>query len=162
MFFLPKISKVGTQHKSNKQASEFGDLSPNEIAKVVQGIENNNRVMEAAYATYQTRLDEGWPRERARTVLPVGIYTRFFATVNLHNLFHFLKLRLSEHAQYEIRVYAIAMLDLIEPIVPVAVDAFKAKQEQDATIQILLDLCKTHKFSLRSAVAIAEKHISGY
>jgi len=48
-----------------------------------------------------------------------------FATVNLHNLFHFLRLRLHEHSQYEIRVYAEAMLALIEPIVPVSVMEFK-------------------------------------
>jgi thymidylate synthase (FAD) len=48
-----------------------------------------------------------------------------FATVDLHNLLHFLRLRLHSHAQYEIRVYAEAMLRLIEPIVPVAVAAFE-------------------------------------
>jgi thymidylate synthase (FAD) len=48
-----------------------------------------------------------------------------FATVDLHNLAQFLKLRLHEHSQYEIRVYAQAMLDLIEPIVPVTVAALK-------------------------------------
>jgi thymidylate synthase (FAD) len=51
-----------------------------------------------------------------------------FATVNLHNLFRFLNERLHPHAQYEIRVYAEAMLSLIEPIVSVAVDAFNQKQ----------------------------------
>jgi thymidylate synthase (FAD) len=48
-----------------------------------------------------------------------------FATVDLHNLMHFLKLRLHEHSQYEIRVYAEAMLKLIEPIVPYSVAAFR-------------------------------------
>jgi thymidylate synthase (FAD) len=48
-----------------------------------------------------------------------------FGTVDLHNLFHFLQLRLHSHAQYEIRVYAEAMLELIEPIVPISVDAFR-------------------------------------
>jgi thymidylate synthase (FAD) len=48
-----------------------------------------------------------------------------FATVELHNLFNFLRLRLHEYAQYEIRVYAEAMLQLIEPECPVAVREFK-------------------------------------
>ena len=48
-----------------------------------------------------------------------------FATCDLHNLIHFLKLRLHSHAQYEIRVYAEAMLELIEPIVPISVAAFR-------------------------------------
>lgn len=50
-----------------------------------------------------------------------------FATVNLHNLLGFLRLRLDSHAQYEIRVYAEAMLELIEPIVPESVKAFRLR-----------------------------------
>ena len=163
MFFVPDVHKVGIQDKKNKQASEFrDDLSNQEVSDLSLSISHHTRMMEEAYKTYQRRLDEGWPRERARTVLPVGIYTRFFATVDLHNLFHFLTLRLSPHAQYEIRAYAEAMLYLIEPVVPVSVDAFQKKLEQDQILQILLDVCKAHKFSLRSAVAIVEKEVSGY
>lgn len=58
-------------------------------------------------------------------MLPVGTYSHMFATVNLHNLMKFLSLRLHEHAQYEIRVYAEAMLELIKPIVPVAAEAYE-------------------------------------
>ena len=64
-------------------------------------------------------------RELSRVVLPVGQYTEMYAKVDLHNLFHFLKLRLDKHAQYEIRVYAEAILDIIKPIVPIAVEAFE-------------------------------------
>ena len=58
-------------------------------------------------------------------MLPVGTYSHMFCTVNLLNLFKFLDLRSHAHAQYEIRVYAEALLKLIEPIVPVAAQAFK-------------------------------------
>jgi thymidylate synthase (FAD) len=58
-------------------------------------------------------------------VLPLNTYSKHFATVDLHNLFGFLRLRLHEHAQFEIRVYAEAMLDLIRPYVPAAVAAFE-------------------------------------
>lgn len=78
-----------------------------------------------SFSKYKRMLKMGAPRELARGVLPVNTYSRMFATVDLHNLAHFLKLRLHEHAQYEIRVYAQAMLDLIEPVVPVAVAALK-------------------------------------
>lgn len=74
---------------------------------------------------YRAMLEDGVPRELARAVLPVATYSHMFATVDLHNLMHFLKLRLHEHAQYEIRVYAEAMLQLIEPLVPVTVAAFR-------------------------------------
>ena len=58
----------------------------------------------------------------------MGQYSKMFASVDLHNLFHFLQLRLDPHAQYEIRVYAQAILDLITPIVPIAVQAWKDNQ----------------------------------
>lgn len=74
---------------------------------------------------YRKLLEFGTPRELARGVLPLFTYSRMFATVDLHNLFHFLTLRNHDHAQYEIRVYAKAMLDIIETVVPVAVAAFK-------------------------------------
>jgi thymidylate synthase (FAD) len=61
----------------------------------------------------------------ARLFLGLNTYSHMFASVDLHNLFHFLKLRLHSHAQYEIRVYAEAMLELIEPVVPIAVKAWK-------------------------------------
>ena len=76
-------------------------------------------------------MKRGMPRELARSVLPVGTYSHMFCTVDLHNLFRFLTERLHSHAQYEIRVYAEAMLKLIEPIVPVAVKAFKDNLPKD-------------------------------
>lgn len=70
-------------------------------------------------------LQRGCPRELARSVLPLGTYSRMFGKIDLKNLFDFLRLRLHGHAQLEIRVYAEAMLKLIEPIVPEAVKAWK-------------------------------------
>jgi len=93
-----------------------------EAAKIQDMIAEQN---ENSFIIYQELVAKGCPRELARSVLPVGSYSRMFATVDLHNLFHFLRLRLHEHSQYEIRVYAEAMLQLIEPVVPVAVKAFK-------------------------------------
>jgi len=70
-------------------------------------------------------LARGVPRELARVVLPLSVYSHMFAKIDLRNLFHFLTLRCDAHAQYEIRVYADAMLTLIRPIVPVAVAAWE-------------------------------------
>ena len=67
----------------------------------------------------------GVSREQARMILPQNIYTRFYATVNLHNLLHFLELRNSEHSQYEIRLYAQAIEKLIEPIIPTTLKIWK-------------------------------------
>ena len=79
----------------------------------------------SSFALYKDMLKHNIPRELARSVLPVGTYSHMFATMNLNNLFRFLGERLHPHAQYEIRVYAQAMLELIEPIVPIAVNVFK-------------------------------------
>jgi thymidylate synthase (FAD) len=79
---------------------------------------------------YEYLLYKGWPRELARSCLPVNTYSRMFATVDLHNLFHFLRLRLHPHAQHEIRAYATALATLIQPIVPIAFEAFIEDQNR--------------------------------
>jgi thymidylate synthase (FAD) len=67
---------------------------------------------------------KGVARELARIALPVNVYTEWYWKIDLHNLFHFLSLRMDEHAQKEIRDYATAMFSLIKPIVPIAAEAF--------------------------------------
>ena len=74
-------------------------------------------------------LAQGWARELARSVLPVATYSHMFGTVNLLNLLKFLTLRCDSHAQYEIRVYADAMRELIRPVVPVCLAAWEASLE---------------------------------
>jgi thymidylate synthase (FAD) len=119
-FYVPELGQITTQSADNKQ---MRTSIVNTNAAWVQGaLRMQNR---EAFVTYRDMLSNGCPRELARTVLPVGTYSHMFATVDLHNLMHFLKLRLHEHSQYEIRVYAEAMLKLIEPIVPYSVAAFK-------------------------------------
>ena len=120
-FYVPAVEQITTQSTSNKQ------MRTAEQHPQASGWRDAIRMQcESAFDSYKDMLAEGIPRELARGVLPLNTYTRMFATVNLHNLFHFLGLRLHEHAQYEIRVYAEALLQLIKPIVPEAVKAFKA------------------------------------
>jgi len=120
-FYYPAPETIGVQAKSNKQMRD--ETADNPQAAWAHGAIKAHSEM--SYTLYESLLKADVPRELARTVLPLNIYTHFFASVDLHNLFHFLKLRLHEHAQMEIRVYAEAMLKLIEPIVPIAVDAFR-------------------------------------
>lgn len=70
--------------------------------------------------SYSMLVDSGIPKEQARGILPTSLYTVFYAKTDLHNLFHFLELRLGKGAQYEISEYANAICKLIEPIVPIA------------------------------------------
>jgi len=123
-FYTPHTEQITQQSTDNKQM-RTDEVHPD--AKVFQDWMyacNKN-----SFQTYKTMIANGCPRELARSVLPVATYSHMFATMNLHNLFRFLGERLHPHAQYEIRVYAEAMLEQIEPIVPVAVAAFKKKQE---------------------------------
>lgn len=119
-FYVPAVEQITTQSASNKQMRTT-EKHPNaeHWQQVIKGI------CGSSFGLYKQMLDDGVPRELARGVLPVNTYSHMFATVDLHNLFHFLALRLHEHAQFEIRVYAQAMLELIRPIVPVSVAAFE-------------------------------------
>jgi thymidylate synthase (FAD) len=119
-FYVPELDQITTQSATNKQMRT--DTIHPDAAKHAEAIFRANS---ASFAVYKQMILDGVPRELARSVLPVGTYSHMFATVDLHNLFHFLKLRLHSHAQYEIRVYAEAMLELIEPIVPVSTAAFR-------------------------------------
>lgn len=119
-FYIPEEKCITTQSASNKQ------MRTSEIHPAASAFQNQIQDMhQECHVLYENLIANGCPRELARSVLPVGVYSRMFCTVDLHNLFHFLRLRLHEHSQYEIRVYAEAMLQLIEPIVPEAVKAFK-------------------------------------
>lgn len=125
-FYIPDVSMIGRQSASNKQARET-DLALNAetFAYYQQDLEYYRLSCASSFVCYSTLLERGWPRELARACLPVSTYSKMFATVDLHNLFHFLGLRLHQHAQYEIRVYAQAMLDLVRAVVPIAVCAWE-------------------------------------
>jgi thymidylate synthase (FAD) len=120
-FYVPEPMTVGKQSPSNKQARELGV----KIEAAVAQIGAYEARCKAAFREYSWLLASGWPRELARCVLPLSAYSHMFAKVDLHNLFHFIDLRLDEAAQYEIRQYAQALLTLIEPIVPTAVAAWR-------------------------------------
>jgi len=125
-FYIPELHLIGKQNKDNKQMRDISEEMSSGEKMLAENTANLMRSSnENAFKVYKAMLGKGIPRELARSVLPIGTYSHMFATVNLHNLFGFLRERMHEHAQYEIRVYANAMLELIEPIVPVAVAAFK-------------------------------------
>lgn len=86
--------------------------------------EGERELQEMARKVYKERLETGVAKEQARKDLPLSTYTEAYWTVNLHNLFHFLELRLSDEAQSEIRSYSYALLNLVQKVCPIAVDAF--------------------------------------
>ena len=78
-------------------------------------------------ALYEKLLNSGVCREQARSVLPQNMMVTFWGTVDLSNLLHFLELRDSEHAQWEIREYAMAIKKLIKPYIPNVAAYFEKK-----------------------------------
>lgn len=121
VFYLPDPAQIGIQATTNKQGrQEGGDLLARQEEVVAL-----KEACAASFRTYNRLLTAGWPRELARSVLPVNTYSHMFATVNLLNLMKFLTLRCDGHAQYEIRVYADAMRDLARTVAPVCIDAWE-------------------------------------
>lgn len=121
-FYVPAIDQVRAQSVSNKQGRADEAFPVDEAERIIAMMESSQQ---QAYAEYQQMLSQDLAREIARINLPVSNYTEWYWKIDLHNLFHFLRLRIDAHAQYEIRVYAQAMADLIKPYVPMAYEAFE-------------------------------------
>ena len=119
-FYVPEAKNIGTQSKSNKQARDIGLIKSEDDRRQRERCARIMRVAgDLAFDHYDSLLASGVPRELARTVLPLSTYSRFFATVDLHNLMHFIRLRSDSHAQFEIQQYSNALTHLIRPVVPV-------------------------------------------
>lgn len=116
-FYVPDPAMVGVQATDNKQARVSSDAV--DLSERNAQVAEMRAACEHAFAAYRHMLRAGWPREMARSVLPVATYSHMFAKVDLRNLLHFLDLRLHTHAQYEIRVYAEAMTTLARHVVPI-------------------------------------------
>lgn len=119
-FYVPALDRMQRQSKDNKQgsASEIVDF-PAICADIIR------EAGEFAFNRYEELLADGLSAELARTVLPLGTYTEWYWQTDLHNFLHMLRLRLDPHAQYEIRVYAQAMLDLVRPVFPTIIDSWE-------------------------------------
>lgn len=120
-FYLPKPEDLATQSKNNKQGR--GDaLTEEQSAQVLELL---RRDAMQSYDTYDGLMNEhNLARELARIDLTLNYYTQWYWKVDLHNLMHFLSLRMDKHAQYEIRVYADAIADFVKDWVPHTWEAF--------------------------------------
>ena len=121
-FYVPELDQITTQSDDNKQMRTEEQHPEAAGMQVVIAAQNH-----VAFQVYKKLIKEGCPRELARSVLPVGTYSHMFAKANLGNWFKFLGERLHPHAQYEIRVYAEAILEELRGICPVAVAAFESR-----------------------------------
>ncbi|GAB6089417.1 FAD-dependent thymidylate synthase [Spirochaeta dissipatitropha] len=121
-FYLPDADKISLQSEDNKQGRQDEAVDRETAVQILGKLEQGQK---EAYAAYQNLIVNGLARELARINLPLSMYTEWYWQIDLHNLFHFLRLRLDPHAQYEIRAYAEVMLDIARKVCPVATEAFE-------------------------------------
>ena len=139
-FYLPEAREVRRQSVVNKQGRSEGEVPVPLQQRTLELLQTGQA---DAYAGYQELLDEDVARELARINLPLSLYTEMYWQIDLHNLFHFLKLRLDAHAQAEIRAYAGVMAELARAVAPLAYGAFEehllyAKTFSRSELELLL------------------------
>ena len=132
-FYIPSVENLASQSQVNKQG-RAESLSSEEAEKVITLLKND---AEQTYRNYEVMLNEnsegetlddgsmGIARELARMNLTLNTYTQWYWKIDLNNLLHFLALRADAHAQYEIRVYADIIFDIVKKWVPVTYEAFE-------------------------------------
>ena len=146
-FYRPTLDNVRKQSTSNRQGGEETiDVSTAEA--FLELLDDSEKL----YERYIELTEQGVARELARAALPVSVYTEWYWKCDLHNLLHFLSLRMDSHAQQEIRVYAEAMYELIKPICPVACEAFEEYRMEG------LHLTKLEIEAIRSGQPIATEN----
>ncbi|MDC1068097.1 FAD-dependent thymidylate synthase [Candidatus Kapabacteria bacterium] len=124
-FYLPDPEQIRPQSTMNRQGRSEEEL-PDQTAMEIRTKLLNTQIK--LYDEYKDLLNKDLARELARINLPLSNYTEWYWKIDLHNLMHFLKLRLDSHAQYEIRMFGQAMADIVKQIVPVAWEAFEDYQ----------------------------------
>jgi thymidylate synthase (FAD) len=141
-FFLP--AELRKQAKTRGQGGEepFGGGDSNLLAK-------QKASCDLAFHTYDELIKKGVSRELARAHLPQNTFTEFYWKIDLHNLLHFLQLRIDDHAQKEIRDLAKQVYDLIKPIAPMTCEAFEDFRVGAMTLSRLeVDAIKNGKSSI--------------
>ena len=157
-FYIPSPEMLSPQSKKNHQGRAEGtSLSPDESARVLEILKGDS---ERVYGHYEELMNatqdgnvidvekSGIARELARMNLTMNYYTQWYWKIDLHNLMHFLMLRADPHAQYEIRAYADAMIDVVKKWVPFAHEAFEEHRLHGARLS-------------RSGMGVVKRMISG-
>lgn len=121
-FYVPDLSELKKQSKENHQGVSEETLAYSVAAEIQTQMQNSSK---KCFSDYEVYLSQDLAKEMARINLPLSTYTEFYWTVDLHNLFHYLRLRIDSHSQKQIRDYANAFFKLIKQIVPISCSAFE-------------------------------------
>jgi len=126
-WYIPDQDKVGVKSKSNKQGRDIVDAS--EFSSVLGFRDDLNSCCAHGYKLYELYLEEGIPPELARCFLHVNHYTHWVYKMDLRNILNFLQLRLHNHAQYEARVYAQALFEILSQHLPASMAWLEEKMK---------------------------------
>ena len=121
-FYIPSNEDLALQSTDNKQGRSPEAVDPVLAAETRAAMETEQK---RAYTAYSALIGKGIARELARINLPLSLYTEWYWEIDLHNLFHFLELRLDPHAQLEIRRYAEVMYDIARKVAPLCCESFE-------------------------------------
>ncbi|MEE8447139.1 MAG: FAD-dependent thymidylate synthase [Gemmatimonadota bacterium] len=121
LFYRPEPEQVAAQSHSNRQGREAESVARETYRKAIEGWQEARA---AAAGAYEWLLGEDVARELARIDLPLSTYTQWYWKIDLHNLIHFLTLRVDPHAQWEIRQFAIVMAGMLKRVAPLSYEAW--------------------------------------
>ncbi|MFP4548442.1 MAG: FAD-dependent thymidylate synthase [Fidelibacterota bacterium] len=121
-FYLPPKDQIRFQNEDNRQGRSQEEVPAKLQQKVLNLLLQAN---DRTYKDYEHLLDDNIARELARINLPLSLYTQWYWQIDLHNLFHFLKLRLDYHAQWEIQEYGKVIAEMTKSVAPMAYEAFE-------------------------------------
>ena len=125
-FYVPAPCDIALQSSDNKQGRQAKSIPEALSESIIQSLISTQ---EKTYSAYSELLDKNIARELARINLPLSTYTEWYWQIDLHNLFHFLRLRLDAHAQKEIRVYAEVIFDICKKVAPLACASFERHEK---------------------------------
>ncbi|MFW5486360.1 MAG: FAD-dependent thymidylate synthase [Spirochaetaceae bacterium JB067] len=120
--YLPDEEHLNFQSADNKQGRSEQTLPDGLSQQMLDLLKEDQR---RSFETYHTLLENDVAREIARINLPLSLYTQWYWQMDLHNLLHFLALRLDSHAQWEIRAYAEEIFKIVKAVTPIAAEAFE-------------------------------------
>jgi thymidylate synthase (FAD) len=121
LFHTPAAEQLQTQSRNNKQGRSGAPATPEQYAEAVR---RWNSIRGESRAAYEWLAQEDMARELARIDLPLSTYTQWYWKIDLHNLLHFLKLRVDPHAQWEIREYGRVMAGMLKRVLPISYEAW--------------------------------------
>jgi thymidylate synthase (FAD) len=121
LFYTPPAEQLQTQSRKNNQGRSGEPLAPERYSEALARF---NRIRDASREAYEWMTGEDIARELARIDLPLSTYTQWYWKIDLHNLLHFLTLRVDRHAQWEIQEYGRVMAGMLERVAPLSYEAW--------------------------------------